>query len=241
MNILPTTPCPELFQNLATSIFQVQSQRNQQKAKIADEDKMKPLMQRRRLYAHPSDHLPYNIDALTKTIESVFNKTSSLPRSVRDFIQSGLTTQVMQNFQHNSKAQQVNKRIDDDSKWAGENILEYTHVKNHVRKYNVTKGSDLSTDLDDPLYDVAYKGTLTDGTVFDENEHASFRPSQVVPGFGTALRSMSPGETATFYFPSDQGYGDQGSGDKIPGGASLIFEITVHSIEGADIETLEEA
>ncbi len=35
----------------------------------------------------------------------------------------------------------------------------------------------------------------------------------------------------TFYIPSDLGYGDNGAGGVIPGGATLIFDIELLSFE----------
>ncbi len=58
-----------------------------------------------------------------------------------------------------------------------------------------------------------YKGTLTDGTVFD-NSHERGEPMTVVlgegkliPGFESNLQGMNVGETKTFTIPADEAYG----------------------------------
>lgn len=58
-----------------------------------------------------------------------------------------------------------------------------------------------------------YKGTLTDGTVFD-NSHERGEPMTVtlgqgklIAGFESNLQGMSVGETKTFTIPADEAYG----------------------------------
>ncbi|HLV35181.1 MAG TPA: peptidylprolyl isomerase [Spirillospora sp.] len=57
-----------------------------------------------------------------------------------------------------------------------------------------------------------YKGTLTDGTVFDSSEGREplefvLGQSQVIPGFENAVIGMSPGDTKTVNIPVDEAYG----------------------------------
>jgi len=83
---------------------------------------------------------------------------------------------------------------------------------------------------------VKYKGTLLDGTVFDSTEKQggepiSFGLNQVIRGWTEGLQLMPTGSKYIFYIPSELAYGDQGAGDVIPGGATLIFEIELLSFE----------
>ena len=76
---------------------------------------------------------------------------------------------------------------------------------------------------------VHYVGTLCDGTVFDSSrargEPAQFAVNQVIKGWQEALLLMAEGGTAKLTIPADIAYGDGGSGDKIPGGATICFEV----------------
>jgi len=72
---------------------------------------------------------------------------------------------------------------------------------------------------------VNYKGSLIDGTVFDQNEGSEFPTNGVVKGFKEALLSMKVGSKIIATMPSDLAYGDRGAGANIPGGATLQFEI----------------
>jgi FKBP-type peptidyl-prolyl cis-trans isomerase FkpA len=78
---------------------------------------------------------------------------------------------------------------------------------------------------------VAYKGYFTDGDVFDESNAAgiSFNLNQVIPGWTEGLTYFGEGGSGVLLIPSRLGYGDSGQGS-IPGGAVLIFDVALKSI-----------
>jgi len=49
--------------------------------------------------------------------------------------------------------------------------------------------------------------------------------SKVIKGWDLSILDMRVGEKRRLIIPSDLGYGDKGAGGKIPGGASLFFEV----------------
>lgn len=83
---------------------------------------------------------------------------------------------------------------------------------------------------------VHYEGRLIDGTVFDSsirrNEPATFALNQVVPCWTEAVQLMKMGGSARVVCPSDLAYGDRGSPPRIPGGATLVFEIQLIDVVG---------
>ena len=82
-----------------------------------------------------------------------------------------------------------------------------------------------------------YTGKLTDGSVFDSSVQrgspATFSPGGVIRGWTEALMLMRPGDKWRLSIPSELGYGDRGSGAKIPGGSALIFEIELTAVKAA--------
>eukprot|EP00565_Helicotheca_tamesis_P004502 CAMPEP_0185725810 /NCGR_PEP_ID=MMETSP1171-20130828/1973_1 /TAXON_ID=374046 /ORGANISM="Helicotheca tamensis, Strain CCMP826" /LENGTH=250 /DNA_ID=CAMNT_0028394029 /DNA_START=82 /DNA_END=834 /DNA_ORIENTATION=- len=82
--------------------------------------------------------------------------------------------------------------------------------------------------------EVHYHGTLTDGTVFDSSvdrgQTISFPLGAVIKGWQEGLALMKEGGKATLVIPSDLGYGDNGSGDAIPPGATLKFEVELFKV-----------
>jgi hypothetical protein len=79
--------------------------------------------------------------------------------------------------------------------------------------------------------EVHYVGTLqSDGSQFDSSrdrgEPFSFKIGKgVIEGWSLGVPTMKVGELSRFVIDPQYGYGDAGSGEKIPGGATLVFEI----------------
>jgi len=77
---------------------------------------------------------------------------------------------------------------------------------------------------------VKYKGTYTDGTVFDSGTFAfKLGFGQVISGWDEGVGYMKEGGKALLIVPSDLGYGPNGYGD-IPGYTPLIFEVELTDI-----------
>ena len=83
--------------------------------------------------------------------------------------------------------------------------------------------------------EVHYHGTLIDGTVFDSSvdrgQTIKFPLGGVIKGWQEGLAMMKEGGKATLVIPSDLAYGDNGSGDTIPPGATLKFEVELFKVE----------
>ncbi len=84
---------------------------------------------------------------------------------------------------------------------------------------------------------VEYKGTLIDGTVFDSTDKtgkpATFKVSQVIPGWTEALQLMPAGSTWEIYVPSNLAYGPRSVGGPIGPNETLIFNIHLISVQKA--------
>ncbi len=83
---------------------------------------------------------------------------------------------------------------------------------------------------------VHYRGTLQDGTPFD-NSYDRGAPlqfmagvGQVIAGFDEGLLTMSVGGKRRLLIPANLGYGARGAGSAIPPNADLIFDIELVSI-----------
>jgi FKBP-type peptidyl-prolyl cis-trans isomerase FkpA len=81
---------------------------------------------------------------------------------------------------------------------------------------------------------VHYQGSLTDGTVFDSSiqrgQPVEFPLNAVIPCWSEGVQKMKVGEKAKLICPSSLAYGDQGRPPKIPGGATLVFEVELLGI-----------
>ena len=82
---------------------------------------------------------------------------------------------------------------------------------------------------------VHYRGTLVDGTEFDNSykreKPATFRVDGVIAGWTEALQRMKPGAKWQLFVPAKLGYGDRGAGPLIPPDSTLIFEVELISVQ----------
>ena len=80
-----------------------------------------------------------------------------------------------------------------------------------------------------------YRGTLIDGTEFDNSykrgEPVVFPVGGVIKGLSEALQLMPVGSKWQIVIPADIAYGEQGAGGQIAPNAVLIFEIELLGIK----------
>jgi FKBP-type peptidyl-prolyl cis-trans isomerase FklB len=81
---------------------------------------------------------------------------------------------------------------------------------------------------------VHYHGTLINGKVFDSSVERgmpiTFGVQEVIKGWTEALQLMPTGSKWRIYLPSDIAYGEQGAGEDIGPGETLIFDVELIGI-----------
>jgi peptidylprolyl isomerase len=80
-----------------------------------------------------------------------------------------------------------------------------------------------------------YKGTLLNGEVFDQSYGRGpfdfmLGSGHVIAGWDQGIVGMKVGGKRKLTIPASMGYGDQGSPPKIPGKATLIFEVELLNV-----------
>merc|ERR1712079_389802 len=87
------------------------------------------------------------------------------------------------------------------------------------------------------MLEMHYTGTLEDGKKFDSSYDRSepfkfqIGVGQVIKGWEEGVLGMCIGEKRRLIVPPELGYGDQGAGEVIPGGATLYFDIELLETE----------
>jgi FKBP-type peptidyl-prolyl cis-trans isomerase FkpA len=88
---------------------------------------------------------------------------------------------------------------------------------------------------------IGYKGTLRDGTVFDENPRATFPVDGLVPGFTEVLKLMPRGAKYKVWIPSALGYGEQSPSPVIPPNSLLVFDIEMMDFKSlAEVQAMQQ-
>jgi len=85
---------------------------------------------------------------------------------------------------------------------------------------------------------VDYVGSLTDGKIFDASRNHGdsgfsflLGAGQVIKGWDQGVLGMKVGEVRKLTIPSELAYGANGIPGTIPGGATLVFEVTLLAIK----------
>ena len=124
------------------------------------------------------------------------------------------------------------KFMEENGKKAG-----VTTTKSGLQYKVVNKGGEEKFDekkFKNPMFKVKYKGTLLDGTVFDDTKGKSVElPLQVIPGFAEALTTMPVGSMWIVYIPSELAYGENTPGAPIEPNSPLIFDLELDGISEA--------
>ena len=81
-----------------------------------------------------------------------------------------------------------------------------------------------------------YKGSLLDGTVFDDSDmHEPLKfvagAGQLIAGFDQQAVQMAVGEKRTIVIPPELGYGSRGAGGVIPPDSYLVFDLELLSVK----------
>ncbi len=125
------------------------------------------------------------------------------------------------------------------NKEAGEKFLEANKAKANVQttesglQYKIiTPGNEKRASLQDTVV-VRYKGTLLDGTVFDEvkddADPISFTLNGVIKGWQEGMQLVGEGGEIELYVPSDLAYGENGNRSIEPN-STLIFNVKLAEI-----------
>jgi len=82
------------------------------------------------------------------------------------------------------------------------------------------------------IVEVHYVGSFTDGSVFDSsvarNTPATFKVTDVIPGWTEALQMMKVGDKWELFIPPNLGYGEFGP-PQIPPNSVLVFQLELLS------------
>ncbi len=102
-------------------------------------------------------------------------------------------------------------------------------------QYRVIKSGNGATPTKaDDMVTVTYKGSLINGTVFDQTQPgqtATFPAGRLIPGWVEALSLMKEGDEWEIVIPSELGYGSQGAGGVIPPDQTLVFDMHLIAVK----------
>jgi len=174
--------------------------------------------------------------------------TEVLARGVKDSM-AGSTTlltqqemqQTLSELQRNLviKAQKMREAIGVTNKAQGEAFFATNKsnpgvvtLPSGLQYVVITNGSGAAPASND-LVRVIYRGTLLDGTVFDDSMGRDRQMSMtgIIPGWAEALSHMNVGSKWKLFIPSQLGYGEVGRPPRIMPNSTLIFDVELLDVE----------
>ena len=102
----------------------------------------------------------------------------------------------------------------------------------------IEAGSDKKAVSDKDTVWVNYKGTLLDGTVFDQNDDINFTLNRVIKGWGEGMKLIGEGGKIKLVIPGELAYGEYGTRGIEPN-STLVFDIDLNKV-GNFVEPVEE-
>lgn len=150
---------------------------------------------------------------------------------------------VLNTFQKDLMAKRTaefNKKAE-ENKAKGEAFLSQNKSKTGVvtlpdgLQYKIVKSGTGAKPAKEDTVTVEYTGRLISGEVFDSTDKtgkpATFKLSQVIPGWTEALQLMPAGSTWEVYVPAALAYGSRSVGGPIGPNEALIFNIHLISVK----------
>lgn len=116
---------------------------------------------------------------------------------------------------------------------------DYTTTDSGLKYYDLVEGTG-ATPTQGQTVVVHYTGWLEDGTQFDSSVESgqpfsfALGTGSVIPGWDEGVATMKVGGKRQLVVPAALGYGESGAGGVIPPGATLIFEVELLEIQGAE-------
>jgi FKBP-type peptidyl-prolyl cis-trans isomerase FklB len=153
---------------------------------------------------------------------------------------------VLTKFQKDIMAKRtadLSKKADENKK-IGEKFLTENKAKTGVvalpsgLQYKIIKNGSGAKPSKEDMVTVDYTGHLINGEVFDSSSKAgkpaTFKLSQVIPGWVEALQLMPVGSTWEIYVPATLAYGERSVGGMIGPNETLIFNIHLISAKKSE-------
>jgi FKBP-type peptidyl-prolyl cis-trans isomerase len=194
----------------------------------------------------PEDSLSYAIGILDGNFFKTQGVTSVNPTSLslgfRDAMQGKAiftpeqADQVLRGEMQKMMRKKIQPNIDQCNSFLSQNAKR-EGIKQTASglQYEVIKEGTGERPADTSVVKVHYEGFLLNATrPFDSSreraEPTQFPLNGVIRGWTEGVQLMTVGSRYKFYVPYQLGYGEQGSGEAIPGGSLLIFDVELIEI-----------
>jgi len=203
--------------------------------------------------ATPAVSLKTNVDSLSYAIgvlDGTFFKTQGITKINSQLLSKGFSdvingktlcspeeaNEIVRREMQKMNQAKVQPNIDQGKKFLEENRKKpgVKETSSGLQYEVITMGTGPKPQASTDTVKVHYDGYLLNGRKIDSSrdrgEPYTTPLNEVVTGWTEGIQLMPVGSRFKFYLPYTLGYGMQGSGESIPGGSVLIFDIELISI-----------
>lgn len=178
----------------------------------------------------------YKQQGITKLNSTLVTKAmNDVLAGKKPLLDDAAANAVLNNFMMSLQAQKSKPNIDAGQKFLAENKKKPGVITTASGlQYEILRDSTGPKPVATDSVTCHYKGTLLNGTVFDNSydrgQPITFSLGGVIKGWTEGLQLMSVGSKYKFYVPYTLGYGPTDYGP-IPGGSMLTFEVELLAIK----------
>ena len=176
-----------------------------------------------------------NYDQMMKGLKDFVNAKGDIQRDTNFFkqfkVDPNQMQEVLDNFLNKRRAYtaalNTEKGEDFIAKFLKEDGVQQT--ESGLAYQIIEAGSDKKAVSDQDTVWVDYKGTLIDGTVFDENQDINFTLNRVITGWAEGLKLVGEGGKVKLVIPGELAYGERGNRGIEPN-STLVFDVTLNKV-----------
>jgi len=173
--------------------------------------------------------------------DSLDNKRPRIDKEELETVVQSFHAEQQAKIKNHQESQEMasEKNIQEGKAFLAENgTKEGVNTTDSGLQYKIITAGTGASPTADSRVEVNYRGTLVDGREFDASaKHGGsveLNVSEVIPGWTEALQKMKEGAKWELYMPSELAYGPQGTGGIIGPSATLIFEVELLKVLGAN-------
>jgi FKBP-type peptidyl-prolyl cis-trans isomerase FkpA len=174
-----------------------------------------------------------------REIKAIFKGVENSAKNVKSEVDMNNYQPKIQTI-FKERMEKVAKKQEETGKTFLENFMKEASTKKTESGlvYQIIEAGTGATPKAEDTVEVHYHGTLISGEVFDSSKDRGqtikFPLNRVIKGWTEGLQLIKEGGKIKLVIPPELGYGKAGAPPKIPGNATLIFEVELFKIVKED-------
>jgi FKBP-type peptidyl-prolyl cis-trans isomerase FklB len=181
------------------------------------------------------ERIDFNVEMAIQGLRDAMASTPQMSDEEVRFVMSGFQAEVRRRIATNKHLASLEGREKSEAFMAANKSQDGVVTLPSGVQYKVLKAGDGAKPRADDVVQVNYKGSLIDGSVFDQSidgKPARLKVAALIVGWRELMQLMPVGAKWQVWIPPKLAYGERGAGEKIGPNAVLAFDIELLTIGG---------